>query len=93
MFLSSGKVTDRQTDRKRSIRTHRAICTGGLKNWEDNGKIEQSLRVRPLIIWKVVQYVNKFYTEGVPGKKIILKMSLQMIIGRPLSYCLTQPGI
>ncbi len=28
----SDRQTDRQTDRKRRIRAHRAICTGGLNN-------------------------------------------------------------
>ena len=81
--------TDRRTDRKRCIWAYHAICTGGLKNWRpiSRKKIKRHSRKkkgRPSSmgnkIWETSpegEKVSRGLSEvkGVPGKKIISKMS------------------
>ena len=55
------KLTDRQTDRKRRIRAHRAICTGGLNN-EQTFSLQLSDSVYS---WEYYG-TSKVFTESLP---------------------------
>ncbi len=56
--MSSEKLTDGQTDRKRCIGAHRATCTGGLKNGSEQFLLEKQEFIRAAILTLTVGITN-----------------------------------